>query len=122
MSTIDFSPGSVVGRYEILKRIGTGGMAEVYLARVRDAATDAQVAIKRLLPIYAHERVFIEMFVAEARLASTLHHPNIAKVFDAVIDRDACYFAMEFVHGHDVRALLVAAAARKRPMPLPIAI
>jgi len=111
-----------VGRYEILKRIGAGGMAEVYLGRPRDAPADARVAIKRLLPAFAHERRFIEMFVAEARLAATLHHPNIAKVFEAVIDRDACYFAMEFVHGHDVRALLAAAATRERPMPLPIAL
>lgn len=122
MSTIDFTPGSTVGRYEILKRIGAGGMAEVYLGRPKNAPAGARVAIKRLLPSFAHERRFIEMFIAEARLASTLHHPNIAKVFDAVIDHDACYFAMEFVHGHDVRALLAAAAARQRPMPLAIAI
>ncbi len=122
VSTIAFTPGSIVGRYEILERIGTGGMAEVYLAHLRDAPKESRVALKRLLPAFADQRRFIEMFVAEARLASTLHHPNIAEVFEAVIDHDVCYFAMEFVHGHDVRALLVAAAARKRPMPLPIAI
>ncbi len=122
MSNLNFTPGSIVGRYEILKRIGAGGMAEVYLGRPKNAPTAPRVAIKRLLPSFAHERRFIEMFIAEARLAATLHHPNIAKVFEAVIDHDACYFAMEFVHGHDVRALLAAASARQRPMPLAIAI
>jgi len=111
-----------VGRYEIIRRIGTGGMAEVYLGRVRNGPADARVAIKRLLPAFAHEPRFVEMFVAEARLAATLHHPNIAEVFDAGIDHDACYFAMEFVRGHDVRALLAAAATRDRPMPLAIAL
>ena len=122
VSTIDFTPGSIVGRYEIVRKLGAGGMAEVYLARVRSGPEDARVAIKRLLPAFAHERRFVEMFVAEARLAATLHHPNIAKVLDVGIDHDACYFAMEFVRGHDVRVLLAAAASRDRPMPLPIAI
>jgi serine/threonine-protein kinase len=93
---MDFTPGSVVGRYEILKRIGAGGMAEVYLCRPTGGAVDARVAIKRLLPAFAHEPRFVDMFIAEARLAATLHHPNIAKVFEAVIGtcglpvREAC--------------------------------
>ena len=122
MSTLDFTPGSIVGRYEIQRRIGAGGMAEVYLCHEVGAPVDARVAIKRLLPAFAHDRRFIDMFIAEARLASTLHHPNIAEVFEAVIDHDACYFVMEFVRGHDVRTLLAAAASRARPMPLPIAL
>nr|MBA2544040.1 serine/threonine protein kinase [Deltaproteobacteria bacterium] len=72
-------------------------------------------------PAYANDRRFIDMFVAEARLAATLHHPNIAKVFDVGIDHGACYFAMEFVDGHDLRQLLAAAITRERPMSLAIA-
>jgi serine/threonine protein kinase len=120
VATIDFTPGSTVGRYEIVERIGEGGMAEVYLGRVRHEGT--RVAIKRLLPTFANDRRFIEMFVAEARLASTLHHPNIAKVFDVGVDDDNPYFAMELVDGHDVSTLLIAAITRQRPMPLTIAI
>ena len=122
MSLIDFTPGAIVGRYEIVDKIGAGGMAEVYLGRPRSGPADARVAIKRLLPLFAHERRFIDMFIAEARLAATLHHPNIAEVFDVGIDHDVCYFVMEFVRGGDVRALLAAAAARARPMPLAIAL
>ncbi len=122
MSTIHFTPGSFVGRYEIVRKIGAGGMAEVYLAHLRGGPPDALVAIKRLLPSFAHEPRFIEMFVAEARLAATLHHQNIAQVFDVGIDHDACYFAMELVRGRDVRALIAAAVMGGRPMPLAIAL
>lgn len=122
MSTATFTPGSTVGRYEIVRKIGAGGMAEVYLGRPKDGPVDARVAIKRLAPAFAGERRFVDMFVAEARLAATLHHPNIAKVYEAVLEADLCYFAMEHVHGFDVRALLAAAAARERTMPLPLAL
>ncbi|HTR51447.1 MAG TPA: serine/threonine-protein kinase [Kofleriaceae bacterium] len=119
---IEFTPGAIVGRYEIVRRLGAGGMAEVYVARARNDPGAAPVAIKRLLPAFAHEPRLNEMFVAEARLAATLHHPNIAEVFDVGLDHDVCFFAMELVDGHDVRTLLAAAAERRRPMPLAISI
>lgn len=122
MSTDNFTPGSTVGRYEIVRKIGAGGMAEVYLGKLKDGPVDARIAIKRLAPRFAHERRFVDMFVAEASLAATLHHPNIARVYEAVIEQDVCYFAMEHVHGYDVRALLAAATARDRTMPLPLAL
>ena len=120
MSNIDFTPGAIVGRYEIIERIGAGGMAEVFLGK--DRRNGERVAIKRMLPSFANDQRFIDMFIAEARLAATLHHPNIAKVHEVGVDHGACYFAMEYVAGPDVRALLAAATARGRPMPLPIAL
>jgi hypothetical protein len=119
VSTTAFTPGAHVGRYEIVKRIGAGGMAEVFLANRRDG--EGRVAIKRLLPTFAHEPRFVDMFVEEARLAATLHHPNIAEVFDVGIEDELCWYAMELVDGHDVRALVAAATTRGRPMPLAIA-
>lgn len=116
---IDFTPGALVGRYRIGERIGEGGMAEVYLGQASDGT---RVAIKRLLPLFANDPRFIDMFVAEARLAATLHHVNIAKVFDVGVDHDACYFAMELVDGRDVRTLIAAAQVQGRPMPLTIAL
>jgi serine/threonine protein kinase len=116
---IDFTPGALVGRYRIVERIGEGGMAEVYLGHATDGT---RVAIKRLLPLFANDPRFIDMFVAEARLAATLHHVNIAKVFDVGVDHGACYFAMELVDGRDVRTLIAAASVQGRPMPLTIAL
>jgi hypothetical protein len=111
----------MVGRYEIVRRIGAGGMAEVYLARLK-SAPEARVAIKRMLPEFANEPRFIEMFVAEARLAATLQHPSIARVFDVGVDHGSCYYVMEYIHGQDVVTLLAAALAKGSPMPLPIAL
>jgi serine/threonine-protein kinase len=120
VSISGFTPGARVGRYDIVKKIGAGGMAEVFLARRRDG--EGTVAIKRLLPTFAHEPRFVDMFIEEARLAATLHHPNIVEVFDVGIEADSCYYAMELVDGHDVRALVAAATTRGRPMPLPLAL
>lgn len=119
MGIIDFTPGALVGRYRIVERIGEGGMAEVYLGRASDGT---RVAIKRLLPRFANDRRFIDMFVAEAKLAATLHHPNIAKVHEVGVDHGACYFAMELVDGRDVRTLIAAASLQGKPMPLTIAL
>ncbi len=118
---IELKPGSLVGRYEIERRIGVGGMAEVYLAHARNDPS-ARVAIKRLLPAFAHEPRLNEMFVAEARLAAKLLHPNIVKVLDVGIDHELCYFAMEYIDGHDVRSLLAAAVSRESRLPLEIAL
>jgi len=118
---VSWARNSIVGRYQIVERIGVGGMAEVYLAQVRNDPAAPRVAIKRLLPAFASEPQLASMFAAEARLAATLHHPNIAKVLDVGIDHDVCWFAMDLVDGHDVRTLLAAAASRGQPMPLAIA-
>ena len=98
--------GDSLGRYEIIERIAVGGMAEIYLGRVRGTAGfDKLVAIKRILPFVAMDSSFVEMFLGEARLAATLRHPNIADVFDVGIDADSYFFAMEFIHGHDLRTI-----------------
>ena len=85
------------------------------------ARLDARVAIKRLLPAFAHERRFVEMFVAEARLAATLHHPNIAKVLDVGIGPTSVTSRWS-----TCPATTSACCSRGRlagpPMPLPIAI
>ncbi|MDQ3341462.1 MAG: serine/threonine protein kinase [Myxococcota bacterium] len=117
--------GDSLGRYEIIERIAVGGMAEVYLGRVRGTAGfDKLIAIKRILPLVALDGSFVEMFLAEARLAATLRHPNIADVFDVGIEQGSHFFAMEYIHGQDLRAvrLEVASMARRSGMPLEIAI
>src|SRR5688572_33286448 len=99
--------GSVVGRYTIVQRLARGGMAEVYLAHeTGPAGIERLLALKLILPHMAGEAHFLSMFVNEVRVAATLHHPNIAQVFDfGEVDGEP-YLAMEFVHGATVQSLL----------------
>jgi serine/threonine protein kinase len=122
-STDELRRGDSLGRYEIIERVATGGMAEIYLGRVRGTAGfDKLVAIKRILPHVAMDQAFVEMFLAEARLAATLRHPNIADVFDVGIVKGSYFFAMEFIHGQDLRAIQQKTAQRHGRMPLEIAV
>src|SRR5689334_8993028 len=75
--------GDRLGRYQIVRLLSVGGMAEIYLARAAGiAGFEKRVVIKRMLPHFAANRVFVDMFLAEARLAATLDHPNIVPVYD----------------------------------------
>ncbi len=72
-----------LGPYELLERLATGGMAEVYLARRAGPHGFAKlVAVKRILPQLASDSDFVAMFVDEARVTARLAHPNIVQVFD----------------------------------------
>ena len=76
--------GTRLGRYEIVRRLATGGMAEIYLARMSGPAGFAKhVVLKRILPSYARDDEFVRMFYNEARYAATLDHPNIVKLLGA---------------------------------------
>lgn len=76
------------------------------------------VVLKRILPQHAESEDFIRMFLAEARLAGTLHHPNIAQVYDIGEDAGAHFFTMEYVQGQDLRKIVRAARRAQRPIPL----
>ena len=93
-----------MGKYEVLRPLAVGGMAEVVLAR--DQERDRLVVIKRLRAQLALDPEFVQMFLAEGRLALTLRHPNVVEVFDVGEAGDATgqfYIAMEYLHGHDLR-------------------
>ena len=78
-------------------------MAELYLARtVGIEGFEKLVVVKRILPQHASNASFVEMFLNEARLAATLHHPNVAQVYDIGVDGGEYFFAMEYVHGEDL--------------------
>jgi serine/threonine protein kinase len=112
-------PGSTLGKYEILRKLATGGMAEIYLARSRGVAGfEKTVVLKRILPHIAEDEAFVHMFLDEARLAATLQHPNIADVYDVGEADGNPFFTMEYVHGQDARA--IRAATRKRDEHVPI--
>jgi eukaryotic-like serine/threonine-protein kinase len=110
-----------LGPYELLRRIATGGMAEVYLAR-RAGPHGFQkiVAVKRILPQFARDPDFVAMFVDEARVCARLGHPNIVQVFDFGEDQGELYMAMEYVDGTTGARLVRAVAARSEEIPLEV--
>ena len=116
---------SLSGRYELLGRLGSGGMAEVYLARavgLEDFEFEKIVVLKRVLPERIDDRRYAAMFRDEARVAATLEHPNIVHTHDIGIKDDECFFTMEYLHGEDLKAILAAAAKQQEPLPLELAL
>lgn len=91
------------GSYALLERLAMGGMAEVFLARPE--GQDRLVAVKRILPNIAADDEFIAMFIDEAKIAGQLSHPNIAQIIDIGKISGSYFIAMEYVSGHDLRAL-----------------
>ena len=91
-------------RYEIHKRVGRGGMADVFLAR--DLLLDRQVAIKILFPEFAIDPNFVERFRREAQAAANLSHPNIVNVYDWGKYEGTYFIAMEYVQGRTLAEIL----------------
>ncbi|MCH9685293.1 MAG: serine/threonine protein kinase, partial [Deltaproteobacteria bacterium] len=111
--------GLQLGKYQLIRRLATGGMAELFLARASAIhGFEKLVVLKRILPQHAESEDFIRMFLAEARLAATLHHPNIVQVYDIGEQDQAYFFTMEYVQGQDLRRLVRAARKAKRVLPL----
>ena len=107
-----------IGRYEILKRLAVGGMAEVFLGRIRgEGGFEKLVAVKRVHPDLAREAQFTEMFIDEARITAGLNHSNIAQVYDFGRSGDSCYQAIEFVQGLDLTHILAFFLNQNRVPP-----
>ncbi|HEY8103370.1 MAG TPA: protein kinase, partial [Gaiellaceae bacterium] len=104
------------GRYQIIRKLGSGGMANVYLAE--DQELGRRVAIKILDDRHARDDQFIERFRREAQHAAGLSHPNVVSVYDRGEAEGTYYIAMEHVEGRTLKELLVA----RGPSPLGIAI
>ena len=94
----------VDGRYRIINRLGSGGMAEVWCAE--DTQLDRKVALKILQPRFAQDREFVERFRREASAAAGLQHPNVVSVFDRGEFDGTYYIAMEYVEGASLRDLV----------------
>jgi serine/threonine protein kinase len=94
-------------------------MAEVVLARTRGAeGFEKLVCVKRIRAELAHDKQYVEMFLDEARLGAMLHHPNLVQVFDFGVEGGVPFYAMEWLHGEDLRAIQHAARASGRPLSL----
>lgn len=105
------------GKYRVLRRIASGGMAEVYLCRLSgEEGFRKRVALKVVHPRYADDPRFRELFVREARLAASFSHPNLVQVFDFGREGDAHFLAMEYVEGWN----LAQAAEQARQLHVPI--
>src|SRR6058998_4089417 len=104
------------GRYRIIRKLGAGGMANVYLAE--DQELGRRVAIKILNERHANDEQFVERFRREAKNAAALSHPNIVSIFDRGQAEGTYYIAMEYLDGRTLKELLI----RNGPTPVPIAI
>jgi len=96
--------GSRIGPYEILSRLGVGGMGEVYLAE--DARLDRRVALKLLPAYFASDDARLRRFQREARAASALNHPNILTIHEVGESEGVYFIATEFIDGATIRELL----------------
>jgi serine/threonine-protein kinase len=111
-------PGTQLGRYTIVQRIGCGGMAEVYLARSEAIGGFAKaVALKVVHAHLVQQPVAVRAFLREARLAATLDHPNVVQVVDVGVMGGEHTLVMEHIHGRDVGAIL-GALDEGEPIPL----
>ena len=109
------------GRYQLVKKLATGGMAQIYLARqLGPEGFEKLLVVKRILPHLAENDEFITMFLDEARIAARLNHPNVVQIFDLGAQDDSFFIAMEFIHGEDVRRVWKHADKVGKPIPLPL--
>ena len=104
-----------LGRYELLRPLARGGMAEVYLARRRAAGIEKWLVVKRMRPETSGDPRFLDLFVREARLSMSLVHQNIVPVFDFGKIDDQVFLAMERVEGKDLGSSLARAANHQLP-------
>src|SRR6266704_3931924 len=103
------TPQILLGRYEVGRLLGAGGMAEVYEGHDRLLAR--RVAIKILLSQYAHDPAFLARFRREAQSAASLSHPNIVSVFDTGSEGDTWFIVMEYVDGRTLKDIIRAEGA-----------
>ena len=117
MTTIDERRGTVfAGRYRLERRLGSGGMADVWLAE--DQELGRNVAIKMLHERYAGDTQFVERFRREATHAAGLSHPNVVSIFDRGMAEGSYYIVMEYVEGRTLKELIVTRGS----CPVPVAI
>ncbi|HEY0095836.1 MAG TPA: serine/threonine-protein kinase, partial [Archangium sp.] len=107
------------GKYLLVKRLATGGMAELFLAQ--EPPSPELLVIKRILPYLTEEPEFVQMFLDEARIAAQLHHPNIVQVFGLGRINESIFIAMEYVEGVDLRRILAEETRFTAAVPYAVA-
>lgn len=116
--------GRRLGRYDVVYRLASGGMASVYVGRVAGVAGfERLVAIKVLHPHLAHEMDFVSMFLDEARLAARIHHPNVVGTLDiSDSDGEGYFMVMEYIEGDQLNGLLAQATRAEKPLGASVAV
>src|SRR5688572_1309859 len=119
---VDKQPEQRIGRYAIFDQIAVGGMATVHLARLTSVEGFSRVvAIKRMHRHLLENAELKQMFLAEARLAARVRHPNVVPILDVLSHERELLIVLEYVHGESLHALMRAATARGLKVPRPIA-
>jgi len=111
--------GQWLGKYELLCRISTGGMSEIFLASQKGLAGFRKlVVLKKILPDISGEEEFVRLFLDEAKITAQFTHPNIAHVYDLDIIDGELILALEFVHGATLLETIRVCRENKQPLPI----
>jgi tetratricopeptide (TPR) repeat protein/tRNA A-37 threonylcarbamoyl transferase component Bud32 len=111
------------GKYVLLDKVATGGMAELYRAKITGIqGFEKLIAIKRILPHLVTQEELISSFIDEAKLAALLHHQNIVQIYDFGCIEESYYIAMEYLLGKDLRLVTRKAALKDKPVSLEFAL
>ncbi|MGC9044157.1 MAG: serine/threonine protein kinase, partial [Myxococcota bacterium] len=106
--------GERFGKFEIITRLATGGMAEIFLAKqVGIEGFQKLIVIKRILPHLSSDKEFVNMFLDEARMAAQLNHPNIVQIYDLGVIEGSYFIAMEYIDGVDISSILKKGREKK---------
>lgn len=116
MAHTDLTGSLFAGRYRLERKLGAGGMADVWLAE--DQELGRRVAVKLLHERYANDAQFVERFRREATHAAALSHPNIVSIYDRGVDNGSYFIVMEYIEGRTLKELIVT----RGPCPVPVAI
>jgi serine/threonine-protein kinase len=121
--SFELERGSTLGNYELLVRIGRGGMASVWVARGKPNPNEPEqlVAVKAMLPELASNSEFRSMFLDEGQIVGSIDHPNVVRVYDVGEEQGILYMAMEWVEGDSLHTL-IAEANKRRPIPPEVAV
>jgi serine/threonine protein kinase len=117
----ELSSGATLGQYELLVRLGRGGMASVWVARPNKGQAESLLAVKAMLPELAQSSEFRAMFLEEGQIVRSIAHPNVVRVHEVGEHGGVLYMAMDWIEGDSLRAV-IREARRRRPIPPEMAV